>query len=417
MLFRKIMNSTEESEPIEPSDNRWYTNFLNIGGNTTSGEYMNPQSAFSNIGIIFQCIVIRANAISKLPLQLYKEDANGKHKDKSHNIWYLIEKRPNRYQTPSQFKSFIEVSRCLWGNAFIKMEFDRKGNVIALLPLDPSKMKMDKLNGNYYYIYTNDNGEVETFIEEELIHIPYISLDGKIGKSPMEVAREQAGNLQAITKFEGGFYKNGAMNTGVIEAPAQLSPESKKKIKNEWQNLYGGSANAGSVAVLDAGFGYKQLNLPMKDIEFIASRKMNKTEIATIFDVPLYMLNEGQGDKLGTVEQQNLRFLNDVLQSTLTITEEEFNYKVFTYKDSKSYYVKFNLNAMLRADSKTRAEYYKTMQQNGNLNINEVRDLEDMNSIGELGDKYYMSLNFTTVDTIEDHERIKKGETDNAKEE
>lgn len=409
MFFRNIMNSTEDNDIPSPSDDRWYNKFLNMGGVTSSGESISPQSAFSNIGVVFQCVVIRANAISKLPLQLYREDEKGKHRDKNHKLWYLIEKRPNKHQTPSQFKAYIEVSRCLWGNAFIEMVFNRKGDITALETLDPSRMRMEKINGNYYYYYTTDNGTVKIFTEEEIIHIPYISLDGKKGKAPLEVARENAGNLQAITKFEGGFYKNGAMNTGVIEAPAQLSPESKRKIKNEWQSLYGGSANAGSVAVLDAGFGYKQLNLPMKDIEFIASRKMNKSEIATIFDVPLYMLNEGQGDKLGTVEQQNLRFLNDVLQSTLTITEEEFNYKIFTYEDSKNYYVKFNLNAMLRADTKTRADYYKTMQGTGNMSINEVRDLEDMNSIGEIGDKYYMSLNFTTLDTLEQHERIKKG--------
>lgn len=406
MLFRNIVNNINNN--TSPWYEDWYSMFKNTP--TSSGECVTPEHAFNNIGVVFQCIVIRANSLSKLPLQLYKQDKNGKKRDKSHNIWYLIEKRPNKWQTPSQFKSYIEVSRCLYGNAYIRMVFDIFGNIVALEPLDPSKTYIQKINGNYYFVSSTDEGEVFILSEDEVIHIPYISLDGKRGKAPIEVARENAGNLQAITKFEGGFYKNGAMNTGVIEAPGQLDTKAKEKIKAEWAKLYGGSNNAGSVAVLDAGFGYKQLSLPMKDIEFIASRKMNKAEIATIFDVPLYMLNELDNAKFNNVEQQNLRYLNDVLQPSITIIEEEFNYKVFTLAQSKEYYVKFNLNSMLRADSKTRAEYYKEMIGSGVFTINHVCDLEDLDHIGEMGDKHFMSLNYTTLDTIEQHSRLKGGD-------
>lgn len=406
MIFRNIINSSNSN--TKPWYEDWYYMFKNSP--TSSGQCVTPEHAFNNIGVVFQCIVIRANSLAKLPLQLYKQTEKGKKRDKSHNLWYLIEKRPNKWQTPSQFKAYIEVSRCLYGNAYIRMVFDMKCNITSLEPLDPSKTYIQKINGEYYFISSTDEGELIILAEDEVIHIPYTSLDGKRGKAPIEVARENAGNLQAITKFEGGFYKNGAMNTGVIEAPGQLSPDAKDKIKSEWARLYGGAGNAGSVAVLDAGFGYKQLNLPMKDIEFIASRKMNKAEIATIFDVPLYMLNDLDNAKFNNVEQQNLRYLNDVLQPSITIIEEEFNYKAFTLAQSKSYYVKFNLNSMLRAESKTRAEYYKEMIGTGIMTINDVCDLEDLNNIGEMGDKHFMSLNYTTLDTIEKHNRLKGGD-------
>ncbi len=403
MIFRNFLNqiSTEQDERMwnDTPDSRI----------TSSGEKIDAESAFSNIGTIFECVVIRANSISKLPLQLYKATKTGKSRDKSHNLWYLLEKRPNKWQTPSQFKSYIEVSRLLWGNAYIEMVFDRYGNIVSLEPLNPADVyhfKNEK--GNYMYSFYK-NGVYKILSEDEIIHIPYVSLDGKIGKAPLEVARENAGNLQAITKFEGGFYKNGAMTTGILEAPSILNPEAKSKIKAEWSKLYGGVNNAGSIAVLDAGFKYNPITIPIKDIEFISSRKMNKSEIATIFDVPLYMLNDFDGAKFNNVEQQNLRFLNDVLQPTITLIEEEFNYKIFTVSESKKYYVKFNLNSMLRADSKTRAEYYREMIGTGVMSINKALELEDMDSIGEMGDKHFMSLNYTTLDTIEDHQRILKG--------
>ncbi len=410
MLFRSIMN--QSNTHIDTSDGTWWEGLFGFGKrNTSSGEYISPEGAFSNIGTVFECVVIRANSMSKLPLQLYKRTKNGKEKDKNHKLWYLLEKRPNKWQTPSQFKQYIEVCRCLWGNAYIKLVFDNSGCISALEPLEPSKVFIFKQYNtkDYLYQYNGDNG-LEVFTEEEIIHIPYISLNGKEGKAPLEVARENAGNLQAITKFEGGFYKNSAMTPGILETPSQLNEPAKTKIKEEWRRLNGGSSNAGDIAILDAGFNYKPIAIPIKDMEFIASRKMNKAEIATIFDVPLYMLNEFDNAKFNNVEHQNIRFLNDVLQPTITLIEEEFNYKLFTMSESKKYYVKFNLNSMLRADSKTRAEYYTEMIGTGVMTINQACDLEDLDNIGELGDKHFMSLNYTTLDTIEKHSRLKGGD-------
>lgn len=415
MFFRNIINQTNVQ--IDTKDGTWWDGLTGFGKrNTYSGEYISPEGAFSNIGTVFECVVIRANSMSKLPLQLYKRTKNGKEKDKNHNLWYLLEKRPNRWQTPSQFKQYIEVCRCLWGNAYIKIVFDSNGDIVALEPLEPSKVLVFKHNNtkDYLYQYNGDNG-IEIFTEEEIIHIPYISLDGKEGKAPLEVARENAGNLQSITKFEGSFYKNSAMTPGILETPSQLNEPAKTKVKEEWRRLNGGSSNAGDIAILDSGFSYKPISIPIKDMEFIASRKINKAEIATIFDVPLYMLNDFEGAKFNNVEQQNLRFLNDVLQPTITLIEEEFNYKIFTMQESKKYYVKFNLNSMLRADSKTRSEFYKEMIGTGAMCINKVLELEDMDSIGEMGDKHFMSLNYTTLDTIEQHQRILKGGDTNEK--
>lgn len=405
MLFRSIMNSTNTD-----SEGNWWDIFTTNGTRvTSSGEVISPEGAFSNIGTVFECVVIRANSLSKLPLQLYKYTKNGKTRDKDHKLSYLLEKRPNKWQTPSQFKSYIEVSRLLWGNAYIKMVFDRQGNITSLEPLNPSDVTIVKnTNGDYFYRECNSEG-IKTYSEDEIIHLPYVSLDGKVGKAPLEVARENAGNLQAINKFEGSFYKNGTLTTGVLESPGMLTKDAKTKIKEEWATLYGGVNNAGSIAVLDAGFNYKPITIPLKDIEFIASRKMNKTEIATIFDVPSYMLNDLDNAKFNNVEQQNLRYLTDVLQPNITAIEEEFNYKVFIPSEAKRYYVKFNLNSALRADSKTRAEYYKEMIGMGIMSINESRSLEDLDSIGEMGDKHYISLNYTTLDTIEQHNRIVKG--------
>ena len=295
----------------------------------------------------------------------------------------------------------------MWGNAFVEMKFDARGNIIALEPLEPQYVTIEKnLNNDYIYIYQNSIKR-KVFTEDEILHFPYTSSQGKVGKAPMEVARESVGNLMAINKFEGNFYKNGTLTTGVLEVAGELGSAQRQKIKEEWRRLYSGSSNAGDIAVIDSGLQYKPITLPMKDMEFIASRKMNKSEIATIFDVPSYMLNDIDNAKYTNVEQQNLRYLVDVLQPEVTAAEEELNYKLFTEEQAKKNFVKFNLNSAMRADSKTRAEYYKEMLGMGLMSINEARDKEDLHNIGEIGDKHYMSLNYTTLETLEKHNRIK----------
>lgn len=406
MLFRQIMNSTDVSRNKDG-----FTKEIEGAINQTSTIDITPESAFSTIGTVFECVAIRANSLGKLPLQLYKKTKQGRERDNKHSLWYLLEKRPNKYQTPSQFKSYLEVSRLLWGNAYIYLETDRTGKIISLLPLDPASVTLEKNNnGDYIYKYVDDKGTEYIYLEDEVVHLPYVSMDGKLGKAPLEVARENASNLQYISQFEGNFYKNGTLTSGVLESPGLLDGPAKDKIRKEWQKLYGGVKNGGSIAVLDAGFNYKPITIPLKDVEFIASRKMNKLDIATIFGIPSFMLNDLDNAKFNNIEHQYMRFLSDVLQPTCTMLEEELNYKLFTENESKNYYVKFNLNASMRIDSKTRAEYYKSMIEIGVFSIDDVRELEDYDSIGEMGSKHFISLNYTTLDTIEQHNRLKGGD-------
>lgn len=110
------------------------------------------------------------------------------------------------------------------------------------------------------------------------------------------------------------------------------------------------------------------------------------------------------------IEHQNMRFILDVIQPDCIAIEEEFNYKLFTENEREKYYVKFNLTSALRGDSESRVKFYKEMLAMGVYSINEVRELEDKNSIGEIGDKHYFSLNYTTLETLEKHQRIKGGD-------
>lgn len=402
MEIRKLFNYFGREKRSTTTEE---TSLSSIG--LVTNETITPEEAFGNIGVVFACIERRANALAKLPLQVFKKTDEGRIRDTKHRLDYLLTKRPNKYQTPSAFKKYLVVSQLLWGNAYIKIVPGKNGAIEELVPLNPSVTTLIKKNGEYW-IQTNEENRNVIYAEHEVIHLPYISIDGKKGKAPLTVARESAANIRAKQDFESNFYKNGTLVKGALKVPSQLSKEAKKKIKEEWRELYGGTQNTGDVAVLDAGIEWQNISLPLKDAEYVLSKKLSSTEIANIFNVPSFLLNDMERSTFNNIEHQNMRFILDVIQSDCIAIEEEINYKAFTEKESNSY-VKFILTSSLRGDSASRVSFYKEMIGMGIFSINDVRELEDRNSIGELGDKHYFSLNYTTLDTLEDHQRIEKG--------
>ena len=396
------MMETDDFSDTEEDGISWIDLFAQAA-RTSSGEIITPENAFRNIGVVFACVDRRARALAKLPLQVYRKDGQRREPVIDHRVSELLGRRPNKYQTPTMFKQFIVASQLLWGNAFILKEYGGKGQINALIPLYPSEVSIQKIVDREEYLY-NYNGR--NYTEDEMIHIPYLSSNGKVGVAPLSVAREAAGTLQSMNKHQGAFYKNGALRQGALIVPGQISSSSKDKLRKEWSQKTGGAQNSGNVAVLDAGMDWKDISMPLQDAEFVASKKLSATEIATIFDVPAYMINDTEKMTYSNMEQQNDRWVLDVIQPDCIHIEEEFNYKLFLEKEADMF-VKFNLSAGLRSDPKTRAAFYKEMLGMGVYSVNEIRTKEDLDGIGELGDKHYMSLNYTTLDTLEEYQRGK----------
>ena len=397
-------NSDEIVEPEPPHG--WYTfGDLASGAITESGEHITPLSAFNRITTVFACVDRRATALAKLPFGVYQKNGNERRQATEHHLNYLLTKRPNSYQTPMMYKKFILTSQLLWGYAIIMKKYDYTGQITELIPLKPQEVSIHKIFGEDKYLY----GYKGTYYtEDEVIYIPYITADGKIGKSPMAVAREAAGAVQAMTRHMSGFYKNGAIRQGALTTSSALGTNAKRKMKKQWMDLYGGANNAGEPAILDNGLDFKDISIPLKDAEFIESKRLTAQEIASVFNVPPSMIGLAS-EKYSNLQEINDRYMQDVVQPDCINIEEAHNFSCFLESEAE-YYTKFNLAAGMRGAPDKRAAFYKEMLQLGAMTINEIRALEEMNGIGELGDKHYFSLNFTTLDTIEKHERIKNNE-------
>lgn len=408
MIFRNVFKNeiSGTTDLVNPAP--WFTKVF--GFDSASGEKVTVESALQ-VPTVYACVNILANSVAKLPFQVFRKTSKGRERDSSHAVAKLLEGRPNPYQNPFKFKHLIETHRNTWGNAYINIEWGMDGRPKAYWLLNPSltEPKVDLKTNELWYITTLPDGKQVKISHWDIIHLTTLSLDGIKGKPPIQIARESIGSSQASQKFKGKFFANGTAAAGILKIPGQLNKDAKDKVREEWETLYTGINNAQRIAILDAGLEFQSIGMPLKDAQFIEGMKFDKAEIATIFNVPLHMVNELDRATHSNIEQQALDFIQNTLSPILVPWEQEFAYKSFSESELKRYYMKFNLTSLLRADSKSRGEFYKLMWEIGGFNINKILELEDMDGIGELGEKRFVSLNYTTLDLIEEYQRAKSG--------
>lgn len=403
MIFRSLFQN--ESDLQNPKD--WLINLL--GGSTTySGERVTGDTALLNSNV-YTCASILGGDIGKLPIQIFTRKGNRIERDRNHSVTSLLGIRPNPYMSAYTFKELLQVHVMLWGNAYALIDWGWNGRPEALWPLNPSvtEVTTDPNTGEVWYTTTLPNGEQRKIPWFDVLHLKAISKTGLKGISPISVIREKIGIQQASDKFIGAFYANGTTSRGILKVPDILQPEAKDRTREEWQKLNTGLNNAHKVAILDGGLDYQSLGMPLKDAEFIETQKFGIGEIAKIYKIPPHKLGQLDRATFSNIEHQSIEYVKNTLQPIITNWEQEIDYKLFTSKERKQYYSKFNVESELRGDSQSRAQYYKDMVSISAITFNEVREKENQNGYGEIGDRPIIPLNMTWLDQLSELQKTK----------
>ncbi|OAJ73378.1 portal protein [Brevibacillus sp. SKDU10] len=403
MIFRSLFQN--ESDLQNPKD--WLINLL--GGSTTySGERVTSDTALLNSNV-YTCASILGGDIGKLPIQIFTRKGKRIERDRNHPVTSLLGIRPNPYMSAYTFKELLQVHVMLWGNAYALIDWGWNGRPEALWPLNPSvtEVTTDSNTGEVWYTTTLPNGEQRKIPWFDVLHLKAISKTGLKGISPISFIREKIGIQQASDKFIGAFYANGTTSRGILKVPNILQPEAKDRTREEWQKLNTGLNNAHKVAILDGGLDYQSLGMPLKDAEFIETQKFGIGEIAKIYKIPPHKLGQLDRATFSNIEHQSIEYVKNTLQPIITNWEQEIDYKLFTSKERKQYYSKFNVESELRGDSQSRAQYYKDMVSISAITFNEVREKENQNGYGEIGDRPIIPLNMTWLDQLEELQKTK----------
>lgn len=409
MFLRGFFERRSADEPDVTSSQSWWGDLFG-GRMTASGERVTESTALLNSNV-YTCAAILGGDIGKLPIQVFKRKGVGVTKDTSHPVARLLGVQSNPYMTAYIFKELMQVHQAVWGNAYAWIEWDESGYPKALWPLDPARteVKVDTSTGEVWYSTVTGNGQAWKLPPHDVLHFKSISRNGLQGISPISVIREELGVQQAQKKFIGSFYSNGTTTRGILKTSANqlLKPEAREAVRNEWQAANSGQQNAFKVAVLETGWDYESLGMPLADAQFIETSKFGIAEVAKIYKIPPHKLGQLDRATFNNIEQQSLDYVKNTLTPICTNHEQEIVIKLFTAQEQKKYYVKYNMAAELRGDSQSRADYFEKMIRMGVYSINNVLELDERDGIGELGDRHYISLNYVPLEKQDEYQMAK----------
>lgn len=355
-------------------------------GRTSAGKVVNEHNAMQ-LTTVYACVRIIAEAIAGLPLHLYRYTDSGKEKAVDHPYYYLLHDEPNHEMSSFTFRETLMTHLLLYGNAYAQKIFDNRGRITALYPLIPSQMAVLRdASGRivYQYTYTPNDAKPGTsktvnLSREEVFHIPGLGFNGLVGFSPIAMARNALGLAMATEEYGSKFFANGAQPSGVLEHPGAI--KDPERLRQNWQDTFGGSGNSNKTAVLEEGLKYHPISIPPDQAQFLESRKFQVTEICRIFRMPPHMVGDLEKSSFNNIEQQSLEFVKYTLDSWVCRWEQGLQRGMLLANEKKQLFWKFNVDGLLRGDYVSRMNGYAVGRQNGWLSANDIRTLENQDLI------------------------------------
>lgn len=401
ILTRALARFEKRDSLANPS--RWLELAFGSGGQTATGIRVNESTALRQV-TVFACVRILAEAISSLPLPVYRRLSDGgKMRVPEHPLYEILNVSANDRMGSMTLLETLVGHVALWGNSYCYVERDNGGRVRSLYPLLPDRTRPLIRNGQLMYetrLHTDPNGVAQSdgqmiyLSADEVMHVPGLSWDGLKGMSVVATLRENIGLGLALQEYSSRFFSNGALPGMMMIANKNLSPDQKTMLQTTWAENHQGLGNAQRMAILEGDFRIERLGMQNDDAQFLESRKFSRSEIASIFRVPAHLVGDLEKATFSNVEQQSLDFSVHTLRPWLRRFEQAITRRLFTDQERKIYFAEFLMDGLLRGDTATRYAAYHIGRQDGWMSANEVRAKEGLNPVLG-GDSFLVPLNMT----------------------
>lgn len=356
-------------------------------GGSSSGKRVTERTAMQ-MTAVYSCVRILSETLASLPLHIYEVTESNSKKAINHPLYNLLHDEPNTEMTSFIFRETLMTHLLLWGNAYAQIIRNGKGEVLGLYPLMPDRMKVDRdERGQLYYEYLVSDSDANTkergivrLDPSDILHIPGLGFDGLVGYSPIAMAKNAIGMAIATEEYGAAFFANGATPSGILEHPGVVkNPEA---MRESWAKGFSGR-NSHKVAILEEGMKYTPISIAPNEAQFLETRKFQLNEIARIFRVPPHMVGDLEKSSFSNIEQQSLEFVKYTLDPWVTRFEQAMTRRLLTADEKKKFYIKFNLDGLLRGDYQSRMNGYATARQNGWMSANDIRTLENLDLISD----------------------------------
>jgi HK97 family phage portal protein len=363
----------------------------NSGVQTASGQLVSSDTAM-RVTTVFAAVRLLASSVGRLPLNLYREQGETRVLLPDHPIAQMLRWKPNNWQTAFEFQSMMMGHLALRGNAYARII--RIGTrPAALIPMHPNYVTVEqRADGSLIYRGHGILGETLTLEQRDVLHLRGMSSYGVVGINPIAAARNAIGMALAVDEYGSTMFANGATPSGVLKKDGALSEEAITRLRAQFEEKFAGSANAGRPLILEEGMSWQAISMSAEDSQFLETRKFNRTEIASLFNIPPHMLGDLERATFTNIEHQSLDFVRNCLEAWLECWEQAIKRDLLWGLEGNGLVVDFDTTKLTQGDFQSLMTSFQLAINNGVMNPNEARRMLGMNP-RDGGDDYRMTPN------------------------
>ncbi len=377
---------------------QWLVDWFRGGSRTASGERITPQTALACVAVK-AAVTLLADTVAQLPLNVHKRLPNGTSiPDFQSQEQQLLHVQPNPETSSFIWRETLQGHLGTWGNGYSEIIRDGRQRAAVVVQRDPrpSRTKPSRReDGTLFYEVHNEHGQKEPDIEaKNMFHVPGFGFDGLIGYSPVSHGAEAIGASNAASRSAAELFANGLQPSGFVTLPNVLNEDAFNLARKRF-NPEPTAGERHKVGLLEGGATYAATSMKPDDVQLIETRRFSVEEIARMYRIPPALLQDLiNGTSYASVVELIRAFFQFTIGPWLGRWTAEINRKLL----QPDQFAKFNTRAFLAGNHTERADYYLKMIRNGVMNDNEVRELEDLPSIGPDGDTYFVSRDLVPLE-------------------
>lgn len=341
-----------------------------------------------------------SQTIAGLPLQVYeKTGEKTRRQAPEHPVYNLLFKRPNPYMSAFTFKEMRAAHLLCWGNSYAEIQRNERGQIVALWPLLPDRTGAEIRGGQKFY-YTHIDGTKIWLSADKVLHVPGLGFDGIQGYNVIKIHRDSLGLSVAANEYGAQFFGNAARPSGILVHPGKPSEQEKQEFRESWNQVHAGLTRAQRTAIMWGGMKWEKISMAPEEAQFLQTREMQIEEVARILNInPILLQHFTKATTWGSgVAQFLVAYGKFTIAPWLERDEDAMDWDLFSEAEHGRYYVKYNLDSLLRGDAEVQAKVLEIKRRNGIINADEWRELDDENPLPDgLGQEYFMPLNMVPV--------------------
>jgi HK97 family phage portal protein len=374
----------------------WDEGLWRFRGQMVAGENVNEATALT-YSAVWNAVELISGTIAALPLNLYSRKADSTTVLDYHPVHRVLHTQANEYMNAMQFRECQLAHLLLWGNAYAEIVRDGCGQVVALWPITPNRVKPAWHNGALAYeIKVEANKPPMVMQRADVLHVPGLGFDGIQGYSVVGMARKSIGLGLALETFGAAFFSAGTHPGIIVRHPGRLSPEGHKNLQAAMSTEYSGLGNAHRLMLLQENMSVERPGIPPEDAQFLETKQHTITDMARWFNLPPHKLKDLSRSSFSNIDSEQISFVTDSLLPRSVRLESCYNTQLLTPWEQRSLYTKHVLAGLMRGSNEGRANFYYKLWSMGALRINEARDKEDMNPV-EGGDELFVPANMVPL--------------------